>query len=659
MIVKSKAIETKTATANSTYYAVIIRVIPTYNDLTLNLQVYCPDVMSGTPHDALYSMTNIVEAPVKPHNGENVEDYDYQVGGIVCISYQNGNVNSPQFVRYVEVKNNIIEINKAYIDGVPITYDTVIFDVNNLSGVDLSSDGIQKGVALLPIIKKFAPTGGIFHTYGYDKLSLASELNGRQYLTIYRCGDFGVEYVMKRVNKVFATKPEEGEFDYFDASDTYSDISPRVLIKDFMSASSTSNSKLIDIVNKTIKEFTDLRIDVYSNEADALFWYTKLAGYIYDNDASYNIINNSEFENIKQKGITITPVGKGLKEKLYHVIYQNGISKISLYRGTFRTDGLNDTIKTDTFQFINKLWNNLSNDNYFNERMSTFYAAALVNNIMNMKNTYGVKSLTNKALIICASIATAFPVLSNVVANFELANRLNGYYTNTDRIASFIKNMTDCMSNDKKLTYTAEKMAEYFTDLYFQVLNWPMPSSGTKLFEDVDNPDTKIRQRMTIGINYILDNYNSISGVLDDNESTSDSSSTVVTSSGFTWPAPSCKTITSHYGYRYHPIYGKNMLHTGIDIGCVLNSKIVAAKEGTVTYAGWYGGYGNYIKIKHSDNYYTAYGHLNSILVSKGDKVAIGQQIAKSGSTGNSTGPHLHFEIISGSTYLDPEKYVK
>ena len=125
------------------------------------------------------------------------------------------------------------------------------------------------------------------------------------------------------------------------------------------------------------------------------------------------------------------------------------------------------------------------------------------------------------------------------------------------------------------------------------------------------------------------------------------------------WPAPGITYLTDTYGTRLHPILKTWIKHEGIDIGTPEGSIVVSAGDGTVTYAGWYSGYGYYISIDHGDGITTAYGHLKTIGVSVGDKVVRGQQIAYSGNTGRSTGPHLHFEVRIGGKSVDPEKYVK
>ena len=127
------------------------------------------------------------------------------------------------------------------------------------------------------------------------------------------------------------------------------------------------------------------------------------------------------------------------------------------------------------------------------------------------------------------------------------------------------------------------------------------------------------------------------------------------------WPvAISGTAITSGYGVREHPIQGIVKEHTGIDIGNTpLGAPVVATADGIVTYAGWLGGYGNCVMINHGDGVVTLYGHGNKILTSVNTEVKQGDVIMEVGSTGNSTGPHLHFEVRVNGNYTNPLSYVK
>lgn len=129
---------------------------------------------------------------------------------------------------------------------------------------------------------------------------------------------------------------------------------------------------------------------------------------------------------------------------------------------------------------------------------------------------------------------------------------------------------------------------------------------------------------------------------------------------GFTWPLPGYNTITSQFGMRMHPILGYEKLHDGTDIsGYEVNGKpIVAAYSGTVVLSEYYWGYGNCVKIDHGGGIQTLYAHASVLLVSVGQHVNAGDTIALVGSSGNSTGPHLHFSLIIAGEFVNPLDYV-
>lgn len=131
----------------------------------------------------------------------------------------------------------------------------------------------------------------------------------------------------------------------------------------------------------------------------------------------------------------------------------------------------------------------------------------------------------------------------------------------------------------------------------------------------------------------------------------------VASSGSYAWPCPSCYTITSNYGYRYLELYGYTRLHAGVDIGAQYGASVTAAASGSVTVATYSSSYGNYVMIYHADGSSTVYAHMSSLAVSAGQYVNQGDVIGYVGSTGNSTGPHLHFEVrINGST-VDPMQF--
>lgn len=126
-----------------------------------------------------------------------------------------------------------------------------------------------------------------------------------------------------------------------------------------------------------------------------------------------------------------------------------------------------------------------------------------------------------------------------------------------------------------------------------------------------------------------------------------------------TWPAPGYYRVTSKFGQRFHPVLKRWKLHTGMDLGVPSGSKIVAANEGVVLIAKYNVAYGNYIVIDHGGGITTLYAHNKKLLVSPGQTVKRGQVISYSGSTGYSTGPHLHFEVRINGEYQNPMDYLK
>ena len=125
----------------------------------------------------------------------------------------------------------------------------------------------------------------------------------------------------------------------------------------------------------------------------------------------------------------------------------------------------------------------------------------------------------------------------------------------------------------------------------------------------------------------------------------------------FIFPVASYTYISSRFGERIHPITGELKNHNGMDIASNMGTTVYAADGGKVVLAEWYGGYGNCIMIDHGNGYKTLYGHLSVIGVKSGQSVSQGAVIGQVGSTGNSTGPHLHFEVYLNGNRIDPEQF--
>ncbi len=130
-----------------------------------------------------------------------------------------------------------------------------------------------------------------------------------------------------------------------------------------------------------------------------------------------------------------------------------------------------------------------------------------------------------------------------------------------------------------------------------------------------------------------------------------------VSRTGWVWPVGTFADITSGFGPRSQPTPGASSYHRGVDIAAPYGTPVLAANNGVVEDAGWFGGYGLYVGINHGDGLASAYGHLSAVAVAVGQRVKAGQVIGYVGSTGISTGPHLHFEILVDGVQQDPMQW--
>lgn len=135
-------------------------------------------------------------------------------------------------------------------------------------------------------------------------------------------------------------------------------------------------------------------------------------------------------------------------------------------------------------------------------------------------------------------------------------------------------------------------------------------------------------------------------------------SSTAYIGGELKWPVPGYTRISSSFGNRVHPILRVNKFHTGIDIPAPSGTTVIAAGPGTVRYSGVLGSYGKVVMIDHGGGIITLYAHNSKLVVSEGERVKEEQKIAEVGSTGLSTGPHVHFEVRKDGSYVDPIPYV-
>lgn len=186
-----------------------------------------------------------------------------------------------------------------------------------------------------------------------------------------------------------------------------------------------------------------------------------------------------------------------------------------------------------------------------------------------------------------------------------------------------------------------EELAQYEDDLSDK------SSEMQKYAEEIQKKEAEIEQLLLEKAKE--DGYNMFGAV----DAPSDASS-----AGFIWPLAVKGRISSRFGKRKAPTAGASTYHKGVDIAAAQGTAIYAAKSGTVTIATYSSSAGNYIMINHGNGLYTAYMHASKLYVKVGDKVSQGQTIAAVGSTGYSTGPHLHFSVIVNGKYVDPLKYL-
>lgn len=249
------------------------------------------------------------------------------------------------------------------------------------------------------------------------------------------------------------------------------------------------------------------------------------------------------------------------------------------------------------------------------------------------------------------SILDAVAQSQNIV---EFANR----YEFMQEIAQRDKEVIKLIAAEKRdLEYKkARKLEE------LRLIQSKMKLTAREL-KDIANARQNLEQKI-VGMNYKLDQLEAEedqllaeSEKLSKRISAMQSATKEYSKGNMKWPVPTSTQVTSPFGLRYHPVLKYNRMHTGIDIGASYGVSIVATKDGAVKIAEWAGGYGNMITIDHGGGISTVYGHCSVLLVSVGMNVKAGDTIAKIGSTGISTGPHLHFEVRKNGEPTNPMSY--
>lgn len=190
------------------------------------------------------------------------------------------------------------------------------------------------------------------------------------------------------------------------------------------------------------------------------------------------------------------------------------------------------------------------------------------------------------------------------------------------------------MSKKAELQYQSDLKVAYMKELESDIAEY------TRNYEKMEAEEARVRAEIAAAAN-----------------GTSGSVPAQYTGGVFQWPAPASYTITSPYGYRIHPIFKSPNLHRGVDIAVGTGSKVLAAADGVVIKSTYNSSYGYYVSINHGGGLVTLYAHNSSLNVSVGQTVTKGQLIAFSGNTGNSSGPHLHFEVMVNGQTTNPMNY--
>jgi murein DD-endopeptidase MepM/ murein hydrolase activator NlpD len=258
-------------------------------------------------------------------------------------------------------------------------------------------------------------------------------------------------------------------------------------------------------------------------------------------------------------------------------------------------------------------------------------------------------------------IAYFFIINSQLLSeNTQLSNNLDGRTEELEKLEVNIKLLegetAGYHTKIEKLTSLELQMQEYLANIEGTIEKTTLhtdSSGGIDIsipVSKVGDSDALVSTRVNIDSQELIENYQV---TIQEMDQINETLKTIPTA----WPAD-VNLITSDFGLRQDPFHSSSAFHTGIDLGGPTGTLIYASADGVVTLAEFNGSYGNTIKIRHSSTYETLYGHLSSIIVKDGAPVKKGDIIGKMGSTGRSTGPHLHYEILENNNPINPYPYM-
>ena len=241
-------------------------------------------------------------------------------------------------------------------------------------------------------------------------------------------------------------------------------------------------------------------------------------------------------------------------------------------------------------------------------------------------------------------------LLSRLDAANEIIEYRNGVIETLRKLQKQIKDKKSALEDQLGEQEEAKKeLVERKSELSAQV------AEATALINDIQK-DQNAAQAL---LDAKEKEYNRIQQQIKDKEAELAASLGPATVGGYIWPETVSKRITSPHGSRFHPVYKKWKTHNGVDIGGVgYTTPVLSTKAGVVIISQKSSSYGHYVVVSHGTGNTTLYAHMSSRAVKVGDKVTQGQKIGVTGSTGVSTGPHLHYEITEGGKRIDPLKYL-
>ncbi|MGL4850807.1 MAG: murein hydrolase activator EnvC family protein [Clostridium sp.] len=260
-------------------------------------------------------------------------------------------------------------------------------------------------------------------------------------------------------------------------------------------------------------------------------------------------------------------------------------------------------------------------------------------------------------------ISTIFNINKVIKTDQELITEIKALTEELDKEKKTLEESKTRIEGDKKVVEVSKREQEKLkAEAEVERNKWKAEVEGLEAIENekrniinnMENREERIEKEIGDLIDFNKELQKEIDGVFDQ---IGNQGGTAPSASGFV--RPSSFGISSQYGPRVHPVTGdKNGFHTGTDFAAPYGATTVAANSGTVVFSGVMSGYGNTVVIDHGGGVQTLYAHASQNLVSSGQKVSRGQAVAKVGSTGQSTGPHLHFEVRVNGRHTNPMNYI-